>query len=289
VGDHQGLEVALHLQHVLVAVLGQHLRGPADDAGDVLGQGGIQASHRGQLEGRLGLGGVSSGQGLVECHAQGVDIRAGVGLAAVLLGGGIPRRADPHRVALLVRVEVSGDAEVDQLDLGAHQHDVAGFDVPEDDGVGLLAVQVVQDRRDLGPPLGHLALGQRTADPGQHASQVLALHVLHDQVVATVELEVVGHRGQAGVFEPGQQSGLALEVSQGRRLLLGVGIARRHLLDRVRRTTQAGVLADVDVAHPALAQQTLDAVAVADQRSRRQHVWPSSPNPRLMVAGTTGR
>jgi len=158
----------------------------------------MMAARPGETDGfRLRTGGSHH---LVKCDAQRIDVGASVGLAAVLLGRGIPRRTDAHRVVLLERIKTTGNAEVNQLDLAAGDHDVRRLHVTEDDG-RILTVQVVEDGGDFDAPAQDLVLGQTLRVVGQDASQVLAVDKLHHEVVSGSLYELVDHAGQVAMVE----------------------------------------------------------------------------------------
>jgi hypothetical protein len=82
----------------------------------------------------------------MEDDSQAVDVGSGVGLClSVLLWGRIAGSAHDACVFGLAVLEETCDAEVNELqDARASDHDVGGFQVPEDDRWGL-AVEVGED------------------------------------------------------------------------------------------------------------------------------------------------
>ena len=213
---------------------------------------------------------------VVQRRAQGVEIGAGVGDAAILLRRGVALGPD-HRPALLI-LEGAGDAEVDQ-----HQrailpdHDVGGLEVAEDDRVGGLAVQVAQHVAELHAPVDQLRLQEAVVVLLDQRLQVLPGDELLHQVIAAALGEIVEDLGDQRVREDGEQPRLALEV---RRPLLAqrlVAAAVEHLLDGADALDvgEAEVERLVDGAHPARAEGRGDAVAPLEDRAGRDRHLPS--------------
>jgi len=73
---------------------------------------------------------------MVQCDTQRINVRPRIGLAAtMLLRRCVAGRAHDLGVAGLAGLEEASDPEVDQLDLSLGcEHDVAGFQVAENDG-----------------------------------------------------------------------------------------------------------------------------------------------------------
>src|SRR6266567_6882312 len=89
-------------------------------------------------------------QQLVERSAEAVDIRTRRRLRlAILFRRGVAGRTKSGCILHLARFEMTGDAEVDQVDESPWcEHDVTGFEVAENDGL-LARVQVVQHTTKL--------------------------------------------------------------------------------------------------------------------------------------------
>ncbi len=195
-------------------------------------------------------------------HAQPIDIGAGVSLApAILLRRGVARRAQQQRVLRLARLEVAGDAEVDQLQRPARlKHDVARFQVAEDDRRVLL-VEIVEHHCQLPGPDQRLPLVEATRRSAYDRIQRLTGHVFHDQIGVIALAEVVHDAGNAGVVEPSQHLRLAAKGVDGR-LPVGRGHLRRvHLFHGHGQMAQTVILGQIDRAHAPLAQQASYLVA----------------------------
>src|SRR5713101_3463162 len=89
-------------------------------------------------------------QQLVERSAKAVDVRSRRRLRlAILFRRGVAGRTESRCILHLACLEMTGDAEVDQVDESPWcEHDVAGFEVAENDGL-LARVQVVQHTTKL--------------------------------------------------------------------------------------------------------------------------------------------
>jgi len=128
---------------------GVHVAGHASNDKVLGGWGelGIIVSQSGGSGGGCGW---PAGEEVEEGGGEGVDVRAGVGLAlAELLEGGVGGGAHGHGVAALTLFVGAGDAEVNELDLAIrHEHDVGRLDVAEDDG-WVLSVKEVEDATHL--------------------------------------------------------------------------------------------------------------------------------------------
>ncbi len=81
---------------------------------------------------------------LVEDHTKAVDVGTRGGLHfAILLRGSIARRAKRHSIFDLARLEMAGDAKVNQVEVPFWcAHDISRFEVSKDDG-RLARVQVI--------------------------------------------------------------------------------------------------------------------------------------------------
>ncbi len=94
----------------------------------------------------------------MERGPEGIDVAGGRGLTSILLRRRVALGADHG--ALLARLEVPGDAEVDEPDkVVLIHHHIGGLHVPENDWLGLVVVQVVEDVAKLNSPVDDLLLG----------------------------------------------------------------------------------------------------------------------------------
>ena len=228
---------------------------------------------------------------MVEGCPEGVDIRAGVGVAGiapVLFQGRVEGSAaalddgDGH----LVRDHLLNQAEVDQFDhtVGG-EFQVARFDVAVDDG-GVLAVQVFQRIGDLPCPQqdfgGRQELVVATGSNHQRP-QVIARNEIHHQVVTFGHAEEVRHFGQIGVVQASQQRGFPVELLAALFANLFRKIpARLDFLHCAHAPVQAVVLGQVNRTHTAAADDLADDVALTEQLiwgEWRRHNNPPDLNP----------
>ena len=151
---------------------------------------------------------------LVEEHAQGVEVAAGVGRgAAGLLRREVGRGPQPASRPLPLNL---GDAEVEQLHevgvvLGLEQHHVGGLDVAVDDA---RLVGLAEGAEKLLADGGGAGLGQPPLAP-EDVEEVLAVEVLHGQVEPLVSLQLAevedgdGVRDGRGARPPAPRCGSA--------------------------------------------------------------------------------
>ena len=181
---------------------------------DLAGRHGLGADVLdGHGDGGVPVEGQAAGQHLIEDDTGGVNVGAGVDVAASgLLRGDIVDGAQGllgHGV--LGSRHDAGDAEVSYFDAAVPQdHDVLGLDVPVDDPP---AVGVAQGPDDLGDEVEGLP-------PVQAA--VLFLHILfqgnavdelHDDIVQVIPLAHVVDGNDVGVGEHGNGLGLLVEAA----------------------------------------------------------------------------
>ena len=211
------------------------------------------------------------GQALVAHDAQGVDVPRRPGLrTAGLFGGDVVRGAHHHaRAGDRHRVRGLGDAEVGQLHLAVDpDEDVARFDV---------AVHVAPLVRGLQCPRGLLhdpqgLLGVERA-AGDQRRQRLAADELHHQVRGAgvadraVVLAVVVHRGDPGVVERRDGTGLDAEPVQELRVVGQLGA--QHLDRDV--PPEPDVLGLPHLAHAADGDAPVQLVAAGDPVAGGEH------------------
>lgn len=203
---------------------------------------------------------------LVEDDAEGVDVGAGVDVAAVhacLLGGHVLGRAEELRGAgdggLVgeLRADGLGDPEVDDLGMRlAVDHgdeDVRRLEVAVDDA---LVVGVLDGETDALEELEPALDGEPVAVA--ELRDGASLDVLHREVgVALLARAGVVDLGDAGVVHDGEGLALGLEAVDD----LARGHARLDDLERDVALEGDGLRGEVDGAEPALAEDPLDGVA----------------------------
>ena len=211
---------------------------------------------------------------LVEHHADGVEVRAGTGgLARGLLGRHVLRRAEDRAVARdeLLAVARRGmawldlrDAEIEHLhEVGVRvlldEHDVVGLEVAMDDaGV----VRLLERDRDLAHDVERTrGLDRPLRD---HFVERDTLDVFEDEKERAVgELAEVGRRGDVRMLDPRRGLGFATKAPEHLFVVAQVGVQQlqRHALSHQR------VLREEHGAHPAFADQLVEAVTLRDHRA----------------------
>ncbi len=299
-----GAQLTQHLPGVLRAVLGillqtaidergqrrRHLRGDLRERRVGLGAGVDHDRARG-----LAVEGRTAGQRLVEHHAERPHVGRGAHALGAhrLLGRHVVRR--PHGDAgvgdVVVRaVEIARDAEVEDLDdlapvaLLRHE-DVLGLEVAVDDALLVRGRQRLEDALEV---VEHEI--ERDAALGQAIAQRLAVEQLHrheEQAVLGVEARVVD-LDDAVVADLRRRAHLAQEALPRRLVLADVreeDLERDALLAEVVRRL-------VDLAHPALGDLALDAVATPDQPVRKRQLesptQSTARRPRVCGPGFSG-
>ena len=210
----------------------------------------------GHGHGGLPLEGQTSGKHLIEHHAGGVDIAAGVGaVTSGLLRGDVVDGAQRLLRQGLAGAGQTGDAEVRHLDAAVPQdHDVLRLDVPVDDAP---AVGMAQRPHDLGdevqrlPPV-HLATALHVLLQGD------AVHQLHNDILRVAAAGHVVHRHDVGVGQLGHRQRLVPEAAAE------VGVLRQIVFQDLHRhhSVQAVALGLVDVGHAAAADELQYLIAV---------------------------
>ena len=163
-GSHQSLQGAEHLGRVFETIVWVILGGLHDHIIQAWEDSRVERPHRGFLEGEgFRQPGVSEGKQVMQGSTQGINITERVDIALILLWRGVAGGPDCQA---FLQMFVFGQVRFKETRwIGARQskiyqhdfvhrieHDVAGFHVPEDDGVQGMGVQVVQDFAKLDGP-----------------------------------------------------------------------------------------------------------------------------------------
>ena len=116
------LEIVQQLGAALIAVLGGGPHAFVDDRLNPFGQVGVPLPDRSV---GLAVAGIHAREQVVHRHAQREDIRPRVGLAAVLLRRGVALGAEHGGIRKVLLLVLSGDPEVDDLDVACGQGSIA--------------------------------------------------------------------------------------------------------------------------------------------------------------------
>ena len=144
-----------------------------------------------------------------------------------------------------------GDPEVEQFCSRAGQHDIAGFQIPVHQSVGVRGNERVKNLECMTE-----RLAQRKRPARQTVRDRFAVEQLHDQEVDSVDVSNVVQHADLGMTQRGRRLCLSLEpVAQAR----VVAKVRREYLDG-DRAMQAGVGRTVDLAHAAGPQPRVDSI-----------------------------
>ncbi|VAZ61942.1 hypothetical protein LAUMK7_04387 [Mycobacterium kansasii] len=228
--------------------------------GDARAQGaglrdGIHQVSGDQHAGAVGAVGRTPGQAFVQHAGQCIDVGA---VGDFVVGETLGRHVFPgaHRGAQLGELFVgggAGDAEVDQVgEVVAGDQDVLRFDVAVHHAGG---VRGVEGGGDLGDD-GHRSRRGQRAEALKDVVQVGALDEAHLQVHLPVDFAVVVDGYHVGFLQPAGDARFTLHPLPKHRVLTE---CFRHQLDRDRPLFDR-VFGLVDFAHPAAAQQPLQAI-----------------------------
>src|SRR5260221_8345933 len=132
----------------------------------------------------------------------------------------------------LASLKAAGNAKVNQIGRIPMEHDIARFEVTEDDG-WFAVVKVFQRVTEAQTPGYHVWIGQRPF-PVQPGFQRLTLYVVHHHVPGTTLTEVLVHPWQVGVKQASEELGFLLKGSRGLLGVFGGEGVQQHLLDRHR-------------------------------------------------------
>ena len=267
-------ELAADLVGRLISLLAVLLHAAQDDRAQPGGRLRVQVLRigrqlglvlEGQGEGRVRGERQAPGDHLEEDDAEGIDVRAAVGLQALdLLGRHVFGSADDAPLGRdPAGPDGPGDPEVEDLGVPLLvDHDVARLEVAVDDarvvGFAQAAADLLgdgHDRGDVEPP--------RTAD---EALEILPGDVLEGDVVETLVFAQMVHLADVAVGDAVGQLDLVDEALERPRVLGDVGADELdgHFLARLR------VEGPVDAAHAAPAQELDDLVALPEDRTGRE-------------------
>jgi hypothetical protein len=175
-------------------------------------------------------------------------------------------------------IALSRSAKVYQAHL-AHlglQDDIRGLDVLVNDRAGRI-MQILEDLANLDGIPDHLFARQASSGrnrapislAGREGRQIVALDVLHDDIVASCLLEKAVDAGDARMTQASEGPPLVLEPLLS--LLPVRRVARvivlEHLLDDTEAIKGAPVLCQVDGAHPTFGDRSNDAIVPVAQRA----------------------
>ena len=217
-----------------------------------------------------------SGEELVEHHAGGIQVRAGVDRFALGLLGGEVRCGAENGAGLGhrgggVRCR-AGDAEVHDLDPpGVGDHHVAGLDVAVHDTGPVGVLQRFEDAVDV----PHRLIGSEGAG-GQDRLQGASLHEFHHDERLGPRPAVCPDDGVlAGVIDP--DHGGVGHAGRGLRLLAEPGaehgVIRQFAAQDLQRhhAVEGRVVAAVDARHAAAADEFVEAVTASEQARLTRH------------------
>ncbi len=153
------------------------------------------------------------------------------------------------------------------------------------------AVQITQRVGKLVGPVEHLIFRQRPPLPDgliDHLAQIDPRHEIHNQEIAVILRKEIGDFGQIRVIQPGEDTGLALELAAIPFALVRGSIhARADLLHRGETPIQPLVGRLIHPAHAALADHLDNFVAAAEHIAGLEgiHRWGYTPIKRLAISG----
>ena len=154
-----------------------------------------------------GGGGHATGEQVIECRAEAVDIRPGAGLSTsgVLFGWGVAFGAgfaDKGEGLVGAGEMFFGDAKVHQHGIASgRDDDIRGLDIAMEDG-GHARVQVVEGVADGEGPAEQLLLWERaTAVAHELLVEIFAVYEVHDEIEAIRPAEMLAHLGDVVVVE----------------------------------------------------------------------------------------
>ena len=208
---------------------------------------------------------------MIECRAEGEDIRSGIGVgvvSAVLFERGVKCGAlslndgDGHFAG---RHDLY-QTKINQFDQSAGRDlDIAGFDIAVDDG-RFLVVQVIQRICNLICPSQHFLFIEKGVFAPRilhELTQVFAGDVVHHQIVAGIDRKEIGNFGKVGMIETRENRCLAKELFAG--LCKHILWQRPIVFDFFKRAEaplQTGIFCKVNIARAALPDLFTDNVAL---------------------------
>src|SRR6266851_6127111 len=248
-----------------------HLSHLFDEEGD-FGKDRITVGlDRSKQKGRIGR--IISRQQLVEDHTKAVDVGARGGLHfAILLRGSIAWRAKRHGIFDLAGLEMTSDAEINQVEVPFWcAHDISRFEVPKDDG-RLARVQVIQHGAKLETGIENLfnrkmllACVRIAHGFLQVDLQSLAFNVIHYEIPAPGVAKVVVDARQVRMAQMGEHQGFAFETRGSCCNLLLTETFLLHCFDSDEAIAKTGVRRLIDGAKTSLAYQFKDTITIIEQ------------------------
>ena len=216
-----------------------------------------QAIQRVRFEGAL------AGEDLVEHQAERVNV---AGRRDLLAGKLFGRHIGGRAVADLVRLNLAAQRrqpEIRNQDLAAAiEHDVGRLQIAMQHS---LVVRGGEAGAQLARDFQGLVRGQ-TADAAHQRPEVFAIHVFHGQELHAVEFADVVNPADVGMGDLARDANLVAEALERARVP-GGSLRKKLQRDRLAEFEVGGA---IDFAHAAPAEQGDDAIALEQQRARRE-------------------
>lgn len=183
--------------------------------------------------------------------------------ATVLFGRGVAGRSQAHGILRLARLKEACNAEIDQVEMvvGGHHH-IVWLQVAEDNR-RLVAMEVAQDGAELDAYIQYL--GNRKLllrGKFQAARQRLTVNIVHNEIPASVLLEVVIDVRQVGMRKAGEQLRFVPEGDDRTLHLLRIEPTHAHLFGGADGIVEEHILYFVDRAEASLPQLLHNAIAL---------------------------
>ncbi len=215
------------------------------------------------------LQGPTAGEDFVEDEAKCVDVAARRDLlAGQLLGRHVGGRAGAQCLAGDPRQPEVGDAHPPV----AVQHDVGRLEVAMHDPA---LVRRAETGADL-PRHFQRAIFRKAADAFQEGGEVFAVYVFHREERMPVDFVDVVDAADVRMRDLARHSNFAVQLRESRRIAVHVG---GQELER-DRLSELQIVGAEDLAHPAAAKTSDDAVAAAEDRPRREAAVIDGPGTR---------
>ena len=134
---------------------------------------------------------------------------------AILFGRGIASGAERNCILRFAGLEVAGNAKINQVDMVIRsEHNIGRFEVAKDNG-RLVAVQVIEHRRQLNADIESGLDREAPNELVQVVFQRLAREKVHHHIGSSLLTEVVVNARQVGVHKIGKHQGFMLKGSSG--------------------------------------------------------------------------